>query len=175
MWDQLHSEMTARCWSVGYANRYFDDLVALIQTFEITHLVDVRTNAWSNYQPDFRGKEFADRLAGVGLKYVYVGDRLGNKPTQPEVLTDGVTDWAKMKVQPWFIEGLDKLEQACRRDGWRVCMLCGCSQPQECHRGKLLSELLLDRGIDSEHILQDGSVLLQSDLRSRYLGQSSLF
>lgn len=141
--------------------------------YSITHLVDIRTYAWSRYQEDFRGEAFAARVRAAGLKYVFLGDRLGGRPSSEDVLTDGEVDYEKLRVAPWFVQGVDKLVEAAADPGRTLCLMCGCGKPEECHRGRLLCEVLLARGCDSVHILPDGSTINQIGVQ-RKLGADQL-
>jgi len=161
--------------SVGYGKDNFDALIERIAPFNITHLADVRTNPYSRYQTDFRGKDFENAVNNAGLKYVFLGDRLGGKPNDPEVLTDGEIDWQKVRHAAWYVQALDKLVDAAENEKNRICLMCGCGLPQECHRGTKLCEYLLERGIDTVHVLPGGETILQSELREQWTSQLALF
>ncbi len=162
-----------RIYTVGYGSDLFDGLMARIAPFGITHLVDVRTYAWSRYQQDFRGEAFADRLRAAGLKYVFMGNRLGGRPSSEDVLTDGEVDYAKLRNALWFLEGVERLLEAASDPARVLCLMCGCGKPEECHRGRMLCDVLENRGCSSVHILPDGSTITQTEVQRR-LGADQL-
>lgn len=153
-----------RIYTIGYGQDLFDEFLTRIQPLGITHIVDVRTNAWSRYQPDFRAPEMGPGFASSGLKYIFMGDRLGGKPPQPEVYDGERLDADKLLQQDWFLEGLDRLERAAQDEGKTLLLMCGCTKPHECHRGRILGPILDDRGIEQVHVLPDGSTMTQAQV-----------
>lgn len=153
--------------TIGYGQDVYEPfLVRLRRIPGVTHVVDVRTNPYSRYQEDFRS-DFGPRLQRDGLKYVFMGDRLGAKPSHPEVLTEGEPDVTKMRAWPFFLEGIERLIEAAQA-GKQLCLLCGCARPDQCHRGTFLGEVLLERGIDLAHYLTDGQIIRQSEMRLHF-------
>lgn len=150
-------------YTIGYGAGHFDDLIVRVRAEPITHLVDVRTNPYSKYQEDFRGESFAARVNETGLKYVFMGDSVGGKPVDESVWTDGDVDDDKLRVAPFYRAGLKHIVNAAEA-GKVLCLLCGCARPETCHRGRLLCHELLELGIDSRHLMVDGSIMSQADV-----------
>lgn len=163
-------------YSIGYGKDNFAEFIARIREHGTTHLVDVRTNPYSRYQEDFRGAEFAKNVEAAGLKYVFMGDRLGGKPEWPEVLVEGALEPALLRADQRWREAVDRLLAAEQNPNRVLMLMCGCSQPHECHRGRVLGEDLLERGVDIQHVLPTGEIVAQSILRVRAgLDQLGLF
>jgi hypothetical protein len=162
---ELYSEdeMTS-IWTIGYAADYWDGFWARLAPHGFTHLVDVRTNPYSRYQEDFRGSEFEARVNSTGLKYVFFGDRLGGKPDRPEVLTDGELDPEKLVQDEFFRGGIRMLTEAAAVGSRKLCLMCGCGKPHECHRGRILGPAIVEAGFDLRHLLPDGRELTQADV-----------
>lgn len=179
MRHQLYAEavsQTTRILTIGYGADEFDGFMNRLTPHGVTHLVDVRTNAYSRYQEDYRGEAFAARLSERGVKYVFMGDALGAKPTDPAVLTNGQTDYDKLKSAGFFLRGLDQLVQAARNADRLLCLMCGCGRPELCHRGRLISPLLTERGVVVNHILPDGGLIDETEMTLRRdKGQQALF
>lgn len=168
--------MGLHLFTVGYAADRWDGFVRRLAPFGITHLVDVRTNPWSRYQEDYRGEEFAARVRSHGMKYVFMGDSLGGKPTREEVLTDGQLDPLKLRADSFFQMGIQRVIEACSNEVNRVCLMCGCGKPEECHRGRIVCQVLHEQGVRVTHILPNGQTCTQADI-SGAIGadQGSLF
>ncbi len=163
-------------WTIGYGADHWEEFLGRLEPWRFTHLVDVRTNPYSRYQEDFRGEDFAHKVQAAGMKYVFMGDRIGGKPTWPEVHTEGVLDRDKLAKDARFIQGIEAVMKAAEATDRRMCLMCGCAQPHECHRGRILGESLRLRGLELVHILPDGSTAPQSETRLwAGLDQGSLF
>lgn len=168
--------MATRVFTIGYGSKDLLDLVRRLRKFGITHVVDVRTNPYSRYQEDFRGAAFRRRLAEEGFRYVFMGDRLGGKPANPEVQTNGHTDYDKLRLAGFFLQGVDRLVEAAKDERKKLCLLCGCSKASECHRGRFLGEVLEDRGVELLHITAHDELETQSVVRDQITqGQAKLF
>lgn len=152
-------------YTIGYGADVFDPFLRRVKAIpEVTHLVDVRTNPYSRYQEDFRGETFAHRVRTEGLKYIFMGDSLGGKPTDPAVLTEGEVDPIKLQDWSFFQLGVRKIVDAAQA-GKVMCLMCGCSMPADCHRGTTLGTALLAACVDLVHVLPDGTSLRQSVLQ----------
>lgn len=158
--------LAATVYTIGYGSGDFDQLVSRMRDTDIRFIVDVRTNAYSNYQEDFRGKPMADRFEKAGYRYIYLGDRVGGKPPWPEVIVDGEIDPDRLRKAPLFQQGVAKIAEAAQ-SGKTLCLMCGCAKPDQCHRGRVLCAELLEIGIESIHLLVDGSRITQTELTPR--------
>ncbi|MFX8370041.1 DUF488 domain-containing protein, partial [Acinetobacter baumannii] len=86
--------------------------------------------------------------------YFFLGDKLGGKPTNPDLLTEGRPDYEKIAASTAFQEGLQQLVNMGSERV--VCLMCGCERPMRCHRGKLIAPHLIARGVDVRHIDRAG-------------------
>lgn len=169
-------EIQAELYTIGYAADHFDNFLSRVRELNPTHLVDVRTYAYSNYQEDFRGKEFSDRVNASGLKYVYLGDKVGGKPKDESVYSDGHVDYCKLEQASFFQTGIRQLMQAAEKPTTKLMLMCGCGRPEKCHRGLIVCDILFELGANVIHALPDRTTCTQLDVR-RLLGkdQAQLF
>ncbi len=136
----------------------------------------MRTNPYSRYQADFRGQQFGDRLLEAGIRYIFMGHRIGGKPTSPHLLTEGRPDPEKLRSERDFQVGIDRLVTASGDREKVICLLCGCGKAAECHRGTLLGEVLDDQGVSMLHINPKDEIESQEDIRQQITkGQPTLF
>ncbi|MCA9538289.1 MAG: DUF488 domain-containing protein [Myxococcales bacterium] len=149
--------------SLGYGQRDLRALVEQLRAHGVHYVVDVRSSTWSSHRPEFCREALRTDLGVHGLRYVYMGDQLGGRPSDPESLTDGRVDYRKVRNRPFFAHGLDRLQRAVDQ-GYRLCLLCAESDPTGCHRARLIGPALAERGIDLQHLLADGTVRPQSTL-----------
>ncbi|MCW5936848.1 MAG: DUF488 domain-containing protein [Fimbriimonadaceae bacterium] len=141
--------------TVGYGNQSWERTLARLTAHSVTHLVDVRTNPFSRHSPDFRRDTLRSLAEAAGLAYVFLGRELGGKPNDPALQTDGRPDYEKIRASSVFAEGVAVLEGL----PGVPCLLCGCLSPDSCHRGRLVTPVLVERGHEVWHIMGDGTVL----------------
>jgi uncharacterized protein (DUF488 family) len=84
-------------------------------------------------------------------------------------------DYDKVRLQPFFQQGIDRLRKAFERQH-PVVLLCSEGRPEQCHRSKLIGEALAAAGIPMCHIDEDGALLSQTQVIDRLTkGQMDLF
>lgn len=161
--------------TIGYGARSVDEFVALLQANRIEFLIDVRSAPYSKFKPEFSRELLQHHLERAGIRYLFMGDTLGGQPKEPACFTDGKVDYDKVRVQPFFQSGVERLKKAfeVRR---RVALMCSEGRPEQCHRSKLIGEVLAAAGIPVRHIDEDGALLTQTQVIDRLTqGQMDLF
>ena len=161
--------------TVGYGARTLDELLAVLKANRIEYLIDVRTAPFSKFKPEFSKDLLQHHVERAGLRYVFMGDTLGGQPRDPACHTDGKVDYDKVRAQPFFRTGIERLKQAYEQRR-RVALMCSEGRPEDCHRSKLIGEALAAAGIPVRHIDEDGHVLTQRQVIDRLTkGQMDLF
>jgi uncharacterized protein (DUF488 family) len=161
--------------TIGYGSRSVDDLVAILQAQRIEYLVDVRTSPFSKFKPEFNQELLRHQVERQGIQYLFLGDTLGGQPKDPACHTDGKVDYDKVRAQPFFQAGIERLKQAYAQR-LRLALMCSEGRPEQCHRSKLIGETLTAAGIPVGHLDEDGQVLTQQQVIDRLTqGQLDLF
>lgn len=155
--------------SIGYGARTLDELVAALKAHRIEYLLDVRTAPYSKFKPEFSREALDAALKRHGIRYVFVGDTLGGQPRDPDCYTDGKVDYEKVRKQPFFQTGLERLRKA-HEQRHRVALMCSEGKPEQCHRSKMIGEALAAAGIPVAHIDEDGQLLTQAQVMHRLTG-----
>ncbi|MHB8870196.1 MAG: DUF488 domain-containing protein [Thermoleophilia bacterium] len=141
--------------TIGHSNLSIDAFFALLDQHQIALLVDVRTSPYSRYVAQFNREPLAAEAERRDVAYRYLGEDLGGRPSDPALLTNGTPDYAKMAVDPRLLDALGKVITAAATR--RVVLLCSEGDPAECHRGRLLGRVLVNRfSVDVAHITADG-------------------
>lgn len=165
----------APVYTVGYGVRSVEELFSLLKTQGIAFLVDIRTKPVSGYKPEFSRGPLSSAAASAGLRYLFLGDALGGLPDDPESFTDGKVDYSKLGRRPFFVSGLDRVRDGAAK-GHVMALMCSEGKPEECHRSKLVGELLTAEGLDVRHIDEKGAVQSQEEIIRRLTGgQRDLF
>lgn len=161
--------------TIGYGQRDVDTMLADLNRFGIQFLVDVRSQPYSRFKPDFNKEALAQQLEAGGIRYIFMGDTLGGRPDDPACYTNGKVDYEKVARQDFYHRGIDRLRRAYRQQQ-RVALMCSEGRPERCHRAGLIGRTLMDYSIPVAHIDEDGRLISQEDVILRLQrGQPSLF
>lgn len=152
---------------MGYGGRELAELIDLLRVNDIEYVVDVRSFPFSRHKPQFSREPFANTLASHGLTYVFMGEELGGRPKDSDCYdAQGHVDYGRCRERPVFQEAINRL-----MSGWEeehhLALLCSEGKPEECHRTKLVAEVLIEHGVEVEHIDVDGSVVSHAAVMSR--------
>lgn len=159
-------------YSIGHANREFDDFINLLKTYEIEYLIDVRSSPYSKMFPIYNRETFSNLLKIKGITYVYLGDVLGGLPKDSSCYIDYTdrkneearkVDYSKIEKKDFFIKGLERLKTAYEK-GIKVAVMCSELNPEECHRSKLIGLSLQKDGIIMQHINKHGKLIDQNEV-----------
>jgi len=66
-----------KLYSIGYGLRSPDEFFALLKSYKIDHVADVRSNPYSKWNPDFCREPIEAYLKQKRVGYVYIGDMIG--------------------------------------------------------------------------------------------------
>jgi uncharacterized protein (DUF488 family) len=161
--------------TVGYGLRDADEVIALLQRFGVEYVGDVRSVPFSRRRPDFSREPFERLLRAAELRYVFLGETLGGRPDDPACYdADGHVDYDLCRTAPSFLTGIERVETA-YREGHGLALLCSEARPTDCHRSKLLAEMLVERGVPVVHINEDGNLIEHADIAARLNGSQLSF
>jgi uncharacterized protein (DUF488 family) len=147
-------------WTVGHSNHEFERLVALLHTERIEFLIDVRSFPYSRYAPHFNREALEARVADHGVRYLFLGEQLGGRPTREEHYDgDGHALYGPMSEQEPFRAAIDRVIDGAH--GHRLALLCSEADPLHCHRRLLVGKVLSEKGVQLRHILGDGAVWVE--------------
>ncbi len=164
-------------YSIGHGNKSFEEFEQELRSFGIQYLIDVRTKPYSKWNPSFNQEALRALLQKKGFVYVYMGDSIGGLPSDTSCYTDGHIDYAKVREKPFFQEGLARLLVAAEK-GLKVAVMCSESEPEKCHRSKLIGQELLKHDISMNHIIGIGKSQSQETVMvivTKGLGTMTLF
>ena len=167
--------MTYPIFSIGYGNRSWPQFSSLLRERNCDYLIDVRSNPYSKFNPDFSQQPLRAAALADNIRYVFMGDLLGGKPNRAEdYLPDGRVDYIRQAESPAFQQGLARLRSA-HSQSFCVCLMCSELRPEECHRCKLIGEELAQLSIDIVHIDEKGHNISQAEAIKRLDGGQNDF
>jgi uncharacterized protein (DUF488 family) len=156
--------------TIGYGLRDVRELVALLHRHGVEYVGDVRSAPYSRRRPEFSREGLERLLRTSELRYLFLGDTLGGRPDDPDCYdADGHVDYERCRTSPSFAAGIDRVEIA-HREGHRLALLCSETRPTDCHRSKLLAEMLTERGVPVAHIDEHGQLVEHAEIAARIRG-----
>ena len=142
-------------YSIGHSNHSEEKFLELLRQHAIEVLVDVRSQPFSRYSPQFNDSNLKRALEAAGIRYVFLGDQLGGRPEGEEFLDDqGHALYHRMAESPVFLAGIERLQRDAGEH--RLAIMCSEEDPAVCHRHLLVTRVLSGRGVNVLHIRADG-------------------
>jgi uncharacterized protein (DUF488 family) len=166
---------TNAIYTIGYGQRTVEEVIALLQSYDVGYLIDVRSQPYSRFNPDFTKSALEERLKAAGIRYVFMGDTIGGRPTDPECYEHGKVVYEKVREREFYRDGIKRLHSALEKH-LTVALMCSEAKPQNCHRSKLIGVTLAQDGVELRHIDEDGALKSQDEVMIDVNnGQQSLF
>ena len=145
----------SRIYTIGHSTRTLDELLALLEAFDISILADIRTIPRSRHNPQFNADELGAALRRHGFRYEHLAKLGGLRRARKDSLNTawrnasfrGFADYMQTKD---FEAGLEEV-RALTGHG-KVALMCAEAVPWRCHRS-LVADALTARGVQVEHIV----------------------
>ena len=142
--------------TIGHGTRKAEEFLGLLQ--KIKYLLDVRSRPYSRFNPQYNQKTLQQLLKENNITYVFMGDTLGGRPHDKSVYDiEGKIDYRLLKEKPYFKTGIERVKTALEKD-LDVAVMCSERKPSDCHRSKLIGEVLFSDGIILNHIDDQGEL-----------------
>lgn len=139
-----HGGALNRLYTIGHSTRSLDELVALLEDYGITQLVDVRHFPMSRRNPQFNRDRLEKDLPVRGIAYAWEGETLGG-------FRKG--GYEAYMTTPTFAQGIARLEALAQRRPTAV--MCAEVVWFRCHR-RFIAREMAARGYRVTHIVARG-------------------
>lgn len=154
--EELTDSKATAIYTIGHSNHEVTTLLELLQLNEIEILVDIRSVPSSKYAAQFNQRQLKLSLKDIGIKYKYMGSSLGGRPEDKSVLSsDGKIIREYIEQKDWYLKGIQDLINLARTSN-KVALMCSEENPAHCHRGYIVSNTLIEKGIQVLHIRANG-------------------
>jgi len=151
-----------KVFSIGHSNQTLEAFIELLQPAGISSVIDVRSQPFSRFSPQFNRKRLDQSLEKSGIQYLFMGDELGGRPSGPEFYdADGYVLYGRLAEAPAFRSGLDRLLRLVEAEA--VAVMCAEEDPAECHRRLLVGRSLADLGVSMFHLRRSGEIEAEED------------
>ncbi len=155
-------------YSIGHSTHSFEVFVTLLKESRIAAIADVRSTPYSRRRPQFNRNALRNSLAEHGISYVFLGAELGGRGSDDsERDENGRVQYKYIAESPAFREGLRRVRAGSER--MRLALMCAEGEPLDCHRGILISRLLIAQNVRVLHIHADGQIETHRDAERRLL------
>lgn len=154
--------------TIGHGALPIAEFIGLLREHGIRHVVDVRSEPYSRFAPQYNRADLASSLADHGIEYTFLGQALGGRPRDPtcyrkRALPDAETDYLKevdyaaVMAKPWFRQGIEQLLDVAARAP--TAILCSEGDPLQCHRHHLIATYINREfpEVDVQHIVPGGT------------------
>ncbi len=134
----------------------------------VAAVADVRSTPYSRRQPQFNRSTLRKSLDEHGIAYVFLGTELGGRgPDDSAFDENGRVQYRRIAESTPFREGLARVRAGSER--MRLALMCAEREPLDCHRGLLISRVLVSQGTPVLHIRADGQLETHRQAECRLL------
>ena len=145
-------------YTIGHSTRTFEQLVAILRSFDVRAVADVRLIPRSRRYPHFNDEFLSEHLPPHGIAYLPFKSLGGRRRTRKDSPNTGWRNesfrgYADFMMTEPFERALEKLMEAARQRP--TTTMCAEAVPWRCHRS-LISDALLVRGWDVIDIMAEG-------------------
>ena len=134
-------------YTLGHSDRSAEAFLALLESAEVAHVIDVRSAPWSRRHPWHAKPELEASCRAAGLDYTWLGPQLGG------LREEGYPQHQQGESYKEGLEALVGLASASR-----VALVCAEREPAHCHR-RFIADDLVRRGFIVRHMVEENLVL----------------
>ena len=145
--------------TIGHSDHSTPALLDLHKQHHISLVLDVRSQPYSRWTPQFNQESLIHDLEGAGFSYEFMGDTLGGRPDDRTLYDHGEErpSYERMEQTPAYQASIDRLLRLAQSE--QVVVMCSEGDHNHCHRHLLITQTLLARGADVRHIQPDGTTV----------------
>jgi uncharacterized protein (DUF488 family) len=152
------TEPKREIWTIGHSTRTLDAFIALLKSFGIQHLVDIRTFPGSRRYPHFNREILSKALQDEEIRYTHMVELGGRRKPVPDSTNTAwrhpsFRGYADYMETPTFATAIEKLKEFASTEA--VAYMCSEAVWWKCHRA-LVSDYLKAHGWTVCHIMDEG-------------------
>ncbi len=153
------------CFTIGHSNHSIENFLRLLEKYKINLLIDVRSFPYSKFVSQFNKENLKYFLKEKKINYLYLGNKLGGKYKDINLLfPDGTPNYKKVMQSLKYNTGLKKVIDLINK-GNNVALMCLEKNPIDCHRFNLISRSLEIRGVKVLHIMENGNLKTNNEVK----------
>lgn len=155
-------------YTIGYTAFSYKKFLKIILEYNISCIIDVRSNPYSKQYPEYNKEYFEktlkkEKILYRNYKYEF-GARQDNRCFYSK---EGHIDFLKFIKSDIFYRGVEKLQKGIDMK-YRFVLMCAEKNPINCHRSIMLGKGFKDYGFNVKHITVNG-IITQEDIEAQLL------
>lgn len=147
-------------YTIGHSTHSQEEFIAILKSYKIETLVDIRSYPGSNYVPQFNKENMEKWIPENNIKYVYMKELGGRRKASKNIDESLINGWRQVAFRNYagytltdeYQQGIEKLILLAEKEV--LCYMCAESLPWRCHR-LIVSNTLVSKGIDVYHIMSE--------------------
>jgi uncharacterized protein (DUF488 family) len=153
--------------TIGHSKLSIEAFILLLERHQITVVADVRSEPYSRFNPQFNRETLRDNLKAHNIQYEFLGNELGARSRDPSCYENRRVQFRRLEQTDLFRGGIEHIIYIA--NNYRIALMCAEKEPLECHRTILIARVLVERGVDVNHILADGCLESHDSTMERLL------
>jgi uncharacterized protein (DUF488 family) len=153
--------------TIGHSTHSIEHFLELLRRYGVNAVADVRSSPFSRYSPQFNREPLKAVLKQAGVAYVFLGKELGARSDDPCHYNAGQVIYERLAMSALFQEGIGRIIAGAQTH--RTALMCAERDPITCHRTILVARELVKRGVEVEHILDNGTVETHDEALGRLM------
>lgn len=147
-------EMQSVIWTIGHSTRSIEEFIAILKSFDLQVLVDVRSFPGSRRYPHFNRESLRESLSGEGIDYIHCPELGGRRRARPDShnvawRNESFRGYADYMETEGFRAAIEQLVEVA--NDRRCVVMCAEAVWWRCHRS-LISDYLKVRGVNVAHV-----------------------
>ena len=156
----IRSEQNKTIWTIGHSTRTLDEFIAMLKSFQIELLADIRSFPGSRRYPHFNKEALEVSLPENNIKYIHLRELGGRRKVRPDSVNTGwrvaaFRGYADYMETDAFKIAIKELEAIALKE--RTAYMCSEVVWWRCHRS-LVSDYCKMHGWTVMHIMGIGKM-----------------
>jgi uncharacterized protein (DUF488 family) len=142
--------------TIGHSTHSIGTFVKLLSMHKIDAIVDVRSQPYSQFNPQYNKESLTKSLECSGIEYVFLGQELGARSDDPTCYCNGRVDYDRLAETDVFKDGIGRVKKGATSRN--IALMCAEKDPLDCHRTILIARYLAKEQFAIRHVLSDGGI-----------------
>ena len=155
-------------YTIGYSCFSPDRFIRTLREHQISLVVDVRSQPYSQRFPDYNKEHLAKTLKGFGIYYRNYAKEFGARQEDRAYYPRGYLDFELFSQSPPFQEGYTRLVESMKQ-GYRFTLMCAEKDPFNCHRTFLVARPFYEAGYRVLHLMPESKTVPHAEIEQRLL------
>lgn len=157
--------MSSVIYTIGHSTHPLERFIALLKKHAIRVVCDVRSYPYSRINHQFNRESLQHVLRTHNIDYIFLGKELGARSDDPAVYVNGKVSYDRLAQTMLFKNGFEQVQVEAKTHC--TVLMCAEKDPLTCHRTILISRYLHQKGMQVEHILENGDLESHEESLSR--------